>query len=99
MVKVGVKLVDMHQMVDVDVLLDSGATGVFMDKKFAECNGIAMRKLDKPIHMYNVDRTLNQGGLITHETTMMMSHKGHHEKLYLKFVILGNPTSSSVLPG
>ena len=42
MVKVVLKSVDTHQMVDVDVLLDSGATGVFMDKKFAEHNGIAM---------------------------------------------------------
>ena len=42
MVKVGLKLVDTHQMVDVDALLDSGATGVFMDIKFAEHNGIAM---------------------------------------------------------
>ena len=45
MVKVGLKSVDTHQMVDVDALLDSGTTGVFMDKKFAECNGIAMQKL------------------------------------------------------
>ena len=65
MVKVGLKLVDTHQMVDVDVLLDSGATGVLMDRKFAERNGIAMRKLDKPIHIYNVDGMLNQGGSIT----------------------------------
>ena len=42
MVKVGLKSVDMHQMVDVDTLLDGGATGVFMDRKFAERNGIAM---------------------------------------------------------
>ena len=49
MVKVGLKSVDMHQMVDVDMLLDSSATGVFMDRKFAKHNGIAMQKLDKPI--------------------------------------------------
>ena len=29
-------------MIDVDALLDSSATGVFMDRKFAERNGIAM---------------------------------------------------------
>ena len=45
-------------MVDVDALLDSSTTGVFMDRKFAERNGIAMQKLDKPICMYNVDGTL-----------------------------------------
>ena len=42
MVKVGLKSVDIHQMIDVDVLLVSGATGVFMDRKFAEHNGIAI---------------------------------------------------------
>ena len=89
MVKVGLKSVDMHQMVDVDALLDSGTTGVFMDKKFTECNGIAMRKLDKLIHMYNVDRTLNQGGSITHETTMMMLHKELHEKAVFEVCDLG----------
>ena len=76
-------------MVDVDALLDSGVTGVFMDKKLAECNGIAMQKLDKLIRMYNVDGTLNQDGSITHETTMMMSHKGHHEKAVFEVCDLG----------
>ena len=45
--------------------------------------------LDKPIHMYNVDRTMNQGGLITDETTMMMSHKGHREKAVFEVCDLG----------
>ena len=76
-------------MVDVDALLDSGATGVFMDRKFAERNGIAMQKLDKPIRVYNVNRTLNQGGLITHETTMMMLHKGNCEKAVFEVCDLG----------
>ena len=60
-----------------------------MDRKFAEHNGIAMRKLDKPIRIYNVDGTMNQGGAITHETTMMMSHKGHHEKAVFEVCDLG----------
>ena len=42
MVKVELKSVDMHQMVDVNTLLDSSTTGVFMDRKFTECNGIAI---------------------------------------------------------
>jgi len=33
---------DAHCMVDMKALLDSGATGMFIDKKFAEENGIAM---------------------------------------------------------
>jgi len=68
---------DMHHMVDVKVLLDRGTTGMFIDKKFAEGNRIAMRLLDKPIRVYNVDGMLNQDGSITHEVTLMLSHKGH----------------------
>ena len=46
-------------------------------------------KADKLIRMYNVDGTVNQGGSITHETTMMMSHKGHCEKAVFKVCDLG----------
>jgi len=42
MINVGLHTVDTHHMVDVKALLDSGATGMFIDKKFAEGNGIAM---------------------------------------------------------
>ena len=53
---------DTYCMVDIKALLDSGATGMFIDKKFAEGNKIVMWLLDKPIQVYNVDGTLNQGG-------------------------------------
>ena len=42
--------------------------------------------------MYNVDGTLNQGGLITHEVTLMLSHKGHKEKVVFEVCNLGNST-------
>jgi len=42
MINVGLCTMDTHRMVDVKALLDSGATGMFIDKKFAEGNGIAM---------------------------------------------------------
>jgi len=83
---------DTHRMIDVKALLDSGPTGMFIDKKFAEGNRIAMRLLDKPIWVYNVDGTLNQGGSIAYEVTLMMSHKGHKEKAVFKVCDLGKST-------
>jgi len=83
---------DTHRMVDVKTLLDSGATGMFIDKKFVEGNGITTRLLDKPIRVYNVDGTLNQGGSITHEVTLMLSHKGHKEKVVFEVCNLGKST-------
>ena len=92
MVKVSLKTLDTHRMVDVNALLDSGATGMFMDRKFAEGNAITMRQLERPIRMYNVDGTLNQGGSITHEGSLMLSHKGHKEKATFKVCDLGKST-------
>jgi len=42
MISIGLRTLDMHCMVDVKALLDSGATGMFIDKKFAEGNRIMM---------------------------------------------------------
>jgi len=92
MINVGLHTMDTHCMVDVKALLDSGATGMFMNKKFAEGNGIAMQLLDKPIRVYNVDGTLNQGGSITHEVTLMLLHKGHKEKAVFEVCDLGKST-------
>jgi len=92
MINVGLRIMDTHRIVDVKALLDSGATGMFIDKKFAEGNGIAMQLLDKPIRVYNVDGTLNQGGSITHEVTLMLSHKGHKKKVVCKVCDLGKST-------
>ena len=83
---------DTHRMVDVNALLDSSATGMFIDKKFVEGNRIAMRELERPIRVYNVDGTLNQGGSITHEVTLMLSHGGHKEKATFEVCDLGKST-------
>jgi len=39
-----------------------------------------------------VDGTLNQGGSITHEVTLMMSHKGHKKKAIFEVCNLGKST-------
>ena len=42
--------------------------------------------------VYNVVGTLNQGGLITEEIMLMMSHKGHKEKAVFEVCDLGKAT-------
>jgi len=46
---------------------NSGAMGMFADKKFVEKNGFKLEKLDRPVRIRNVDGTGNSGGLVTHE--------------------------------
>ena len=89
MVNVGLRTLDTGRMYDEKVLLDCGTTGLFMDRKFAKGNNIAMQELPRPIRVYNVDGTLNIGGSITHETTLSMTHKGHKENVTFEICDLG----------
>ena len=70
--QVGLEKVDSHEGVSVKVLLDSGATGMFADKKFVEKNGFKLEKLDRPVRIRNVDGTGNSRGLVTHEIEVNM---------------------------
>ena len=51
-----------------NTLIDSGAQGKFLDKKFTIKNRIAMTKLMKPITAHNVDGTENKSGKIKYST-------------------------------
>ena len=63
---IGIEKVDMHEGITVKVLLDSGATGMFMDWKIAAKYGFRLQKLERPIMVRNVDGTNNSAGAITH---------------------------------
>ena len=49
----------------VEGLLDSGASGKFIDQDFAQDLHAEKKDLEKPIQVYNVDGTLNKQGTIT----------------------------------
>jgi Retroviral aspartyl protease len=84
MLTVGLKTIDSHAMVEVEVLLDIGATGLFINRMLVQGNGICMRKLKHPVIVYNIDGTVNKGGSITEEVTLIMSYQGHKERAIFK---------------
>jgi predicted aspartyl protease len=47
-------------------LIDSGATGGFINESVVEEQGMEREALPIPVPVYNADGTLNKGGLITH---------------------------------
>jgi len=87
--KVGLEKVDTHEGVAVDVLLDNGVTGLFMNKEFVEKNGFKMEKLERPVKVMNIDRTHNKGGDITHKVTCNIYYKGHRERAKFDVCNLG----------
>jgi len=65
--KIRIEKVDTYEGVTVKVLLDSGATGMFVDRKFTEKHGFRIEKLARPSKVTNVDGTDNVGGSIMHK--------------------------------
>jgi len=63
---IGIEKIDTHEGVAVKALLDSGAMGMFMDKRTAAKHGFILQKLEKPIMVRNVDGTNNSRGAIIH---------------------------------
>ena len=49
-----------------NVLLDSGTTDNFIDQRTVNRPHISTRRLTKPRILYNVDKTKNKSGRITH---------------------------------
>ncbi|ETW86531.1 hypothetical protein HETIRDRAFT_17926, partial [Heterobasidion irregulare TC 32-1] len=53
-------------------LINSGAEGLLIDKQFCLDNNILMQKINKPIPVFNVDGTANDGGKITDKACLLM---------------------------
>ena len=87
--EVGIEKLDNHEGVMVKALLDSGATGIFVDKKFVEEHGFRLEKLDRPVEVKNVDGTSNSGGNVTHELECNVFYRGHYERLRMDMCNLG----------
>jgi len=78
--KVGLEKLKSHKGIAVKTLLDSGATGLFMDMTFAKEKGFKMEKLKKPLLVRNVDGTANVGGTITYQVECNIFFKEHIER-------------------
>ena len=87
--KVGLEKVDTYEGVAVDAFLDSGVTGLFMNKEFVEKNGFRMEKLERPVKVMNVDGTHNKGGDIMHKVTCNIYYKRHRERAKFDVCNLG----------
>jgi len=86
---IGIEKLDIHEGVMLKALLDSGATGMFMDKRTAAKHGFRLQKLERPIMVRNVDGTNNSVGAITHQVEANMYYKGHVERMRMDVYNLG----------
>jgi len=84
-----VEKLDMHEGVTVKALLDSGTTGMFMDKRMATRHKFKLQKLERLIAVRNVDGTNNSGGAITHQVEVNVYYKDYVERMRMDVYNLG----------
>jgi len=84
-----VEKVDIHEGITVKALLDSSATGMFIDKKIAAKHGFRLQKLERPVAVRNVDGTNNSGGTIIHQVEVNVYYKSHVERMRMDVCDLG----------
>jgi RNase H-like domain found in reverse transcriptase/Reverse transcriptase (RNA-dependent DNA polymerase)/Integrase zinc binding domain/Chromo (CHRromatin Organisation MOdifier) domain len=77
---VQVQTTDTGQTFGTKALLDSGATGLFVDSDFVKRNRINTRSLTHPIPVNNVDGTANESGPIREVADLVLSYDGHTER-------------------
>jgi len=86
---IGVEKIDTHEGMMIKALLDSSATGMFMDRQTAARHGFKLQKLGRPLMVKNVDRTVNSGGAITHQVECNVFYKGYVERMRMDVCDLG----------
>ena len=97
-VKIGLERLDMQEGITVEVLLDSGVTGLVMSSEFAKKQGFKLKKLERPMQMRNVNGSFNKEEPIENIVEVNVYYKEHVEKTEIDMiggqkwlVILGMP--------
>jgi len=86
---VGIEKRDTYKNIMVKALLDSGITGMFMNRRMAAKHGFRLQKLERPIAVRNVDGTNNSEETITYQVEVNMYYKGHVERMRMDVCDLG----------
>ena len=79
-VNIGLERIDTSAGITVEVLLNSGATGLVMSSEFAKKQGFKLKKLERPINVRNVDRSLNKEEPIEYTVEVNIYYQEHRER-------------------
>jgi len=79
-VKIGLERIDTQKGVIVEALLDSGTTGLVMSSEFAKKQGFKLKKLERPMNVRNVDRSLNKERPIEYMVEVNIYYQGHRKR-------------------
>jgi len=89
MLPIHLKTTDTMEETSTEAMVDTGATGDFIDQDFVTRAKLPTRKLSQPIPVYNVDGTLNEAGSIREVVDMIMTYDRHSKRILLAVTRLG----------
>ena len=69
-----------------EVLLDSGATGLVMSSEFAKKQEFKLKKLERPVNMRNIDGSFNKERLIENIVEVNIYYQGHRERMEIDVI-------------
>src|SRR5258708_16866045 len=75
--------------VSTSALLDSGVTGMFVNRAFAQKHKLETHPLPNPVPVHNIDGTPNKNGSIMEEVEVILRNGQHMEKACLAVANLG----------
>ena len=76
-----VKKIDTHEGITVKALLNSSATGIFINKKMAAKHEFRLQKLKRPVMVRNVDGMNNSRRTITYQVEVNVYYKSHVKRM------------------
>jgi hypothetical protein len=88
-VDIEIKTTDTNLKRSTKALIDSGATGLFIDEEYVHTNGITTRPLQQQIPVYNVDGTPNEAGSISQVADLVLRYDSHSERALFAVTRLG----------
>jgi len=85
-VKIRLERIDTQEGITVEALLDSGETGLVMSSEFARKQEFKLKKLERLMHVRNVDGLLNKKRSIKHTVEVNIYYQGHRERTEINFI-------------
>ena len=85
-VKIRLERIDMQKGITVEALLDSRATGLVISSEFAKKQGFKLKKLERPINVRNVDRSMNKKGPIEYTVEVNIYFKEYRKRTEINVI-------------
>ena len=86
MVKIGLERIDTQEEITVEILLDSGATGLVISSEFTRKQGFKLKKLERPMNVRNMNGSLNKEEPIEHTVEVNIYFKGYRERMEIDVI-------------